>query len=92
VSQKLILVDFENIQNIDLSLLDNSYRAIIFVGAQQNPPKASRKKATAHRFARVDFLKIEGSGKNALDFHIAFHLGRTIEQAPHTECFVLSKA
>lgn len=91
VSQKLILVDFENIQKIDLSLLDDSYRAIIFVGAKQNPPRAAKKKATAHRFSRVDFLKIEGSGKNALDFHIAFHLGRTIEQAPHTECFVLSK-
>ncbi|WP_370868178.1 PIN domain-containing protein [Sulfuriferula sp.] len=35
--------------------------------------------------------KIEGTGKNALDFHIAFQLGRTIETAPQTECFVLSK-
>jgi len=91
VSQKLILVDYENIQKIDLSILDDSYHAIIFVGAQQNPPRASKKSATAHRFARVDFQKIEGSGKNALDFHIAFHLGRTIENAPLTECFVLSK-
>ncbi len=87
---KLILVDYENKQKVDLSLLDDSYSAIIFVGAQQNPPKAARKPATAHRFTRVDFQKIEGSGKNALDFHIAFHLGRIIETAPKTECFVLS--
>ncbi|MBW8365387.1 MAG: hypothetical protein K0M39_12625 [Rhizobium sp.] len=51
----------------------------------------SKNKATAHRFSRVDFHKIEGSGKNALDFHIAFQLGRTIETAPETECFVLSR-
>ena len=89
--KRLVLVDYENIQKIDLSLLDDSYRAIIFVGAKQNPPRASKNKATAHRFSRVDFLKIEGTGKNALDFHIAFHLGRTIETAPDTECFVLSK-
>lgn len=88
---KLILVDYENIQKIDLSLLDDSYRGIIFVGAKQNPPRASKNKATAHRFSRVDFHKIEGSGKNALDFHIAFQLGRTIETAPETECFVLSR-
>lgn len=88
--QKLILVDYENIQKIDLSILDDSYRAIIFVGSKQNPPKMSRNKATAHRFTRVDFQKIEGVGKNALDFHIAFQLGRTIETAPHTECLVLS--
>lgn len=86
----LLLVDLENVHKIDLSRLDESYRAIIYVGAKQNPPKAASKKATAHRFTRVDFQKIEGSGKNALDFHIAFQLGRTFETAPETTCVVLS--
>jgi hypothetical protein len=90
MSKKLLLVDLENKHKVDLSLLDESYRAIIFVGANQNPPRASKKPATAHRFSRVDFLKVSGSGKNALDFHIAFELGRTFETAPDTECFVLS--
>lgn len=91
MTQRLVLVDYENIQKIDLSILDDSYRAIVFVGAQQNLPKAARKPMTAHRFSRVDFQKIDGAGKNALDFHIAFQLGRTIEVAPATECFVLSR-
>lgn len=90
-SQRLILVDYENIGKIDLSVLDGSYRAIIFVGAKQNTPKASRTPSTAHRFSRVDFQKIEGVGKNALDFHIAFQLGRIFETAPETQCVVLSK-
>lgn len=89
--KRLVLVDFENVQKLDLSILDESYRAIVFVGASQAPPKAARNKATAHRFSRVDFQKIEGNGKNALDFHIAFQLGRTFETAPETECIVLSK-
>lgn len=91
MSPKIILVDYENVPGIDLSILDDSFRATIFVGARQNPPKASRKKATEHRFARVDFQKIDGSGKNALDFHIAFELGRIFVIAPKTECFVLSR-
>ena len=91
MNKNLLLVDLENVHKIDLSCLDESYRAIVFVGAQQNPPKAARKKSTAHRFTRVEFHKIEGNGKNALDFHIAFHLGRTIETAPDTNCIVLSK-
>lgn len=90
MSKSLLLVDLENVHKVDLSLLDESFRVIIFVGAKQNPPKASRKKETAHRFTRVDFQKIEGAGKNALDFHIAFQLGRTFETAPDTECYVLS--
>jgi hypothetical protein len=91
MSKRLVLVDFENVQKLDLSILDESYRAIVFEGASQTPPKAARDKATAHRFRRVDFQKIEGNGKNALDFHIAFQLGRTFETAPETECIVLSK-
>lgn len=90
MSRKLLLIDLENKQKVDLSRLDESFRAVIFVGANQNPPKASRKPATAHRFSRVDVLKISGAGKNALDFHIAFELGRTFETAPETQCFVLS--
>ena len=90
MSKHLLLVDYENVHKIDLSVLDDTYRAIIFVGASQNPPKAARSKATAHRFNRVDFHKIAGSGKNALDFHIAFHLGRTFETAPDTVCIVVS--
>jgi hypothetical protein len=62
----------------------------VFVGASQSPPKASRKPSTAHRFRRVEFQKISGSGKNALDFHIAFQLGRTIETAAETICIVIS--
>ncbi|CAN7298080.1 PIN domain-containing protein [Variovorax paradoxus] len=91
MKKSLLLVDLENVHKVDLSLLDESFRAIIYVGAKQNPPRAATKKSTAHRFVRADFHKVEGSGKNALDFHIAFQLGRTFETAPDTECYVLSK-
>lgn len=91
MNKKLLLVDFENVQKIDLSLLDESYSATIFVGAKQAIPKAATARATAHKFQRVVFQKIEGTGKNALDFHIAYQLGRTFETAPETECFVLSR-
>lgn len=91
MSKHLVLVDYENVQTLDLSILDETFRAIVFVGAKQAPPKAARKPATAHRFARVEFLKVVGSGPNALDFHIACHLGRMLETDRQTVCFVLSK-
>jgi hypothetical protein len=89
--QTLLLLDYENIPKVDLSVLDEGYRAVIFVGKNQEPPKAAKRKESAHRFVRVDFQKIEGGGRNALDFHIAFHLGRVFETSPETECVVIAK-
>jgi hypothetical protein len=91
VATHLLLVDYENVPRVDLSVLDDSYRAIVFVGASQNPPRAAKNKDTAHRFRRVDFQKIAGAGKNALDFHIAFQLGRMFETARETICIVVSR-
>ena len=54
MSNKLVPVDYENVQRIDLSMLDDSYRAIVFVGANQQPPKAARCPAMAHRFSVRD--------------------------------------
>lgn len=87
----LLLVDYESVQRLDMSVLDESYRAIVFVGALQNPPRAARHPATAQRFSRVEFQHVEGTGRNALDFHIACHLGRMYETQRTTTCIVVSR-
>jgi len=89
--RRLLLVDYENVHRVDLSPFDDSYTAIVFLGADQNAPKAVANKRTAHRFKRVTFHKVLGNGKNALDFHIAFQLGRVFETSPKTVCFVVSR-
>ena len=35
MTQKLLVVDFENVQQVDLARLDDSFQRIIFVGAAQ---------------------------------------------------------
>jgi hypothetical protein len=35
MSEKLLLVDFENVQQVDFSCLDSSFSISIFVGASQ---------------------------------------------------------
>lgn len=89
MTQHLVLVDFENVHTFDLSLLDERYEALIFVGANQRPPK--RLAYQSRRFSRLESQYIEGGGRNALDFHIAFHLGRIFETARSTVCAILSR-
>ena len=88
---KLLLVDFENVQQVDFSRLDTTYKVKIFVGAsQKNVP--IELVTNAQKFGiPVEWKRIEGNGSNALDFHIAMELGRILENSNKPECVVLSK-
>jgi hypothetical protein len=91
MKQELLLVDFENVQQMDLSRLDNGTAVIIFVGASQKNIPIDLVTSAQKLGDRVEWQKIEGNGANALDFHIACHLGRVLEKSPKTHCIVLSK-
>lgn len=91
MTTKLLLVDFENVQQVDLSKLDDSYQVIIFVGASQKNIPIDLVTSAQKLGSRVDWQKVEGNGSNALDFYIAMQLGRVLEKTPNRTCIVLSK-
>jgi hypothetical protein len=88
---KFLLIDYENIQKVDLSGIPDDIKIMIFVGqSQKNIPFDLVQQA--QRFGdRVEWIKIDGQGSNALDFHVAFYLGRL--QASHEKAsfVILSK-
>jgi len=88
---RLLLVDFENVQQVELASLDDSYHVIIFVGADQKSVPFELVTRAQQLGSRVEWQKIAGNGSNALDFFIAFQLGRVFDKAPRPECLVLSK-
>jgi hypothetical protein len=91
VNAKLLLVDFENVQQVDLSRLDDDFHVIVFVGASQKSVPFELVKSLQKLGDRVAWQKVEGNGSNALDFFIACHLGRLLERSPQAQCIVLSK-
>jgi hypothetical protein len=88
--EKLLLVDFENVQRFDLAQLDSDVRIVIYVGASQKSVPIELVKRLQDLGRRVEWQKVEGNGSNALDFFIACHLGRVLEQSPKIQCIVLS--
>ena len=88
---KLLLVDFENVQQVNLSRLGDITKVIIFVGASQKAVPIELVTSAQKLGARVEWQKVEGNGSNALDFHIACHLGRVLGTSPQLHCIVLSK-
>ncbi|MEI6153936.1 MAG: PIN domain-containing protein [Deltaproteobacteria bacterium] len=79
--KRILLIDFENVQKLDFELIDLADTEIaIFVGKSQNRIPFPVVEKTQALGERVKWLKIAGDGKNNLDFHIAFELGRLCER------------
>ena len=71
-----VLIDYENVQPKQLaSLHGQSIRVLVFVGANQTKVPLDLAKTLQPLGANAEYILINGSGRNALDFHIAFYLG-----------------
>ena len=86
-----VLVDFENVQPDNLELLKGGkFKIRMFVGAKQ---KISVGMAIAlHAFGEdADYVQMHGNGKNALDFHIAYYVGKLAAKSPDAFFHIISK-
>ncbi|MCX8109828.1 MAG: PIN domain-containing protein [Syntrophorhabdaceae bacterium] len=73
----ILMVDYENVQGLTLGNLDpNLVEIWFFIGKSQNKIPFDLVAATQPFGNSLRWIKIEGNGKNNLDFHIAFELGR----------------
>lgn len=85
--KKYIYIDYENMGNLkELVQIDGKY--FFFIGNTQNSIPKTLVLATNN--ISVEWIPIEGCGKNALDFHIAYYLGQNIKE-PDTKHYILSK-
>ena len=91
MNESVLLVDYENIGKIDLAAIPEGVRVPFFFGASQRTVPTEFLKAALRLGERFLPIDIEGQGKNALDFHIAFYLGEYLARDPHTACVILSK-
>jgi len=86
-----IFIDYENVQPKDLALLKGrEYKVLIFVGATQTKVPTELAMAAQALGPSAEYVQIDGSGRNALDFHIAYYLGLTSAAAESPRSFVIS--
>ena len=87
-----VLIDYENVQPNSLAGLDaEHFRVLVFVGASQSKLTFELASAIQKLGPRADYIKIAGNGSNALDFHIAFHIGHLAAQDPTAYFHIISK-
>ena len=71
-----IFVDFENVQQIDLSLIgSSSVSCTLLLGARQKLDGELVEKLMANA-PSIQLVRLKTSGRNALDFALAYYMGR----------------
>ncbi len=75
--QNYVLIDFENVQPDNVDILDQEWiRVLIFVGKVQTKLPFELVKVIQKMGERAQYVEMGGSGHNALDFHIAYYIGK----------------
>jgi len=90
VSEHVLLVDYENVGKVDLATIPAGVRIPFFFGASQRSVPTAFLRAALRLGERFVPIDIEGRGKNALDFYIAFYLGEYLTTSPKARCVILS--
>jgi hypothetical protein len=87
-----VLVDYENVQIQSLSLLrDERFHIRIFLGPNNTKLPVDIVLAMQELKERAEYVSLETSGPNALDFHIAYYLGALASANPDGFFHIISK-
>jgi hypothetical protein len=87
-----VFVDFENVQQIDVSVIGTkSVNFTLLLGAKQTKMDAGLVEKLMVHAASVQLVRLASSGKNALDFTLAYYVGRTVSADPAAYIHIVSK-
>ncbi len=87
-----VLVDFENVCDIDTTILENkNVMLVLLVGAARKTLDLALVEKLLTHAASVQLIRLASSGKNALDFALAYYLGCSATADPHGFFHIISK-
>jgi hypothetical protein len=92
VSKPYVLIDFENVQPKTLDRLQpGAVRIKVFLGQHQTRLMLELVQALQPFGADAEYIAIQGSGPDAVDFHIAFYIGRLAAADPGAAFTIVSR-
>ena len=87
-----VFVDFENVHEIDLAVIaSKAVSFTLLIGPRQTKLDVSLVEKLFEHAASVQLVRLVSAGRNALDFILAYYVGRAVAADP-TGCFhIVSK-
>jgi len=87
-----VLIDYENVPVKSLALLKGEdFRVYVFLGPKNNKISADLAIAMQGRGNLAQYIKLDASGNNALDYHITYYLGKLAASDPGGAFYIISK-
>jgi hypothetical protein len=88
----VVLIDFESVQPESIEELNHEhFQVLVFCGANQTRVPFDLASSLQRFGPRAQYIKIAGSGPNALDFHIAYYIGRLAVGEPEAFFHIISR-
>ena len=88
---RVLFIDYENIQAVDLSALPKDVNVRLVLGGKQGTLPTGLAVQAHSMGQRFNYVRIVSVERNACDFCIAYYLGEYLQANPQAECFILSK-
>ena len=87
-----VFVDYENVHEVDVALFGSKTVFLtLLLGARQNKLDAALVEKLIEHAASVQLVRLSSSGRNALDFALAFYLGKGANADPSGYFHIVSK-
>ena len=87
-----VFVDFKNVHEVDPAVIGaRSVSLTLLLGARQTKLDAALVEKLMEHAATVQLVRLTSSGKNALDFALAYYVGRAVMADPTGHFHIVSK-
>ena len=87
-----VLIDYENVHPKNLELLtQHPFEVLVFVGETQAKIPFDLADSMQLLGNQARYVKISGTGQNALDFHIAYYIGELAAKEPEAYFHIISR-
>ncbi len=87
-----VFIDFENVPSISLTgFAGGLVKVTILVGEKQKRLDSLLVEQLLQYSANVNFVRLSSSGRNALDFTLAYYLGRAVAADPTAWIYIISR-
>jgi len=74
--EEYLYIDYENVQDVKVDVIKKTTKVTIIVGKEQTKVPIELVQKTQPFGNAVEWIRVNGKGRNALDFFIAFFLGK----------------